>query len=284
MKKKILLLITIMVIIAGFFSGCEETTSNGDITEDSDEVELINYTIETFGAEIGERPEKIGDGFIHNELAKNGYYQIEGTIKNIAGKTLTNVTVKVDLFDKNHTYLGSEFSDPENIFDLPLPDKETADFKINIIYLYTESYFLEVEEIEFDFVIGPDETTDNGGSDGDTNGETDEIELIDYTIETFGGEYGYKPEKIGDGFIHNEKALNGYYKITGTIKNIAGRMLSNVTVKVDFYDRNHSYLDSKSEYILNLQDADTADFKIICLCFSSYFEDVDQIEFDISAK
>ena len=158
-----------MVISFGFLCGCNETTNNGEKTEDSDEVELINYTIETFGAEIGERPGKIGDGFIHTEQAKNGYYQIKGTIKNIAGRTLNNITVKVDLYDKNHTYLGSEYPEPKNILDLPLLDKVTADFKINIIYLYTESYFEEVDQLEFDILIGPDETTDNGDPDGETD-------------------------------------------------------------------------------------------------------------------
>jgi len=150
LKKLIILLIGIILINIGFFSGCIETTNNDDLNEDTDKVEIVTYTIETFGAEIGERPEKIGDGFIHNETAKNGYYQIKGKIKNIAGRALKNITVKVDLFDKNHTFLGSEYSKSKNIFDLPLSDNETADFKINIIYLYTPSYFLEVEEIEFD--------------------------------------------------------------------------------------------------------------------------------------
>jgi len=143
MKKKILLLIAMMVISVGFFSGCNETTSNGDIDGDSNEVELVNYIIETFGADLGMKPEKIGDGFIHNEQAKNGYYKITGTIKNIAGRMLNNITVKVDFYDINHTYLGSE---SENI--LNLPDTNTADFKI--ICLCFSSYFEDVEQIEFD--------------------------------------------------------------------------------------------------------------------------------------
>lgn len=133
--------------------------------------------------------------------------------------------------------------------------------------------------ISVGFLSGCDETTSNGG----INGDSDEVELVNYKIETFGADKGSKPEKIGDGFIHTEKAKNGYYKITGTIKNIAGRMLNNITVKVDFYDINHTYLASKSDYILNLPDT-TDDFKIIYLCFSSYFENIDQIEFDISAS
>ena len=134
--------------------------------------------------------------------------------------------------------------------------------------------------ISVGFLSGCDETTSNGG----TTGDSDEVEIVNYKIETFGADKGFKPEKIGDGFIHNEKAKNGYYKITGTIKNIAGRMLNNITVKVDFYDINHSYLASKSDYILNLTNTNTDDFKVICLCYSSYFENVDQIEFDISAS
>ena len=145
MKKTILLIFAMMVISVGFLSGCVETTDNGDTTEETDEVELVNYTIETFGGEYGYKPEKIGDGFIHTEQAKNGYYQIKGTIKNIAGRTLNNITVKVNLYDKNHTYLGSE---SENI--LNVPHNETANFKINIIGIYTESYYEDVEEIEFD--------------------------------------------------------------------------------------------------------------------------------------
>ena len=134
--------------------------------------------------------------------------------------------------------------------------------------------------ISVGFLSGCDETTSNGGITGDS----DEVEIVNYKIETFGADLGSKPEKIGDGFIHNEKAKNGYYKITGTIKNIAGRMLNNITVKVDFYDRNHSYLASKSDYILNLTNTNTDDFKVIYLCYSSYFENIDQIEFDISAS
>jgi hypothetical protein len=179
-----------LVISIGFFSGCIETANNDDSTEDTGQVEIVTYKIETFGAEIGERPGKIGDGFIYNETAKNGYYQITGTIKNIAGRTLNNITIKVNLYDENYTYLGSENTEPEDIFDLPLMDNETADFKINIIYLYTENYFFEIDDIEINVLVGSDETTDNG----DSNGETDEIDLISYTIETFGGEYGLKPE------------------------------------------------------------------------------------------
>jgi len=288
LKKLIILLIGIILINIGFFSGCIETTNNDDLNEDTDKVEIVTYTIETFGAEIGERPEKIGDGFIHNETAKNGYYQIKGTIKNIAGRTLNNITVKIDLYDKNYTYLGSEYTEPKDISDLPLSDKETADFEINIIYLYTESYFLEIEEIEFDILIGSDGVKDNDDLDGDSNGETDEIDLISYTIETFGGEYGYKPEKIGDGFIHTEHAKNGYYQIKGTIKNIAGRTLKNITVKVDLFDKNHTYLGSeysksKNIFDLPLLDNETANFKIniVYLYIPSYFLEVEEIEFDI---
>jgi len=130
------------------------------------------------------------------------------------------------------------------------------------------------------FISGCNETTSNG----DTAENTDKVELVNYKIETFGADLGMKPEKIGDGFIHNEKAKNGYYKITGTIKNIAERMLNNITVKVNFYDINHNYLTSESDYIENLTNANTDDFKIIYLCFSNYFEIIDEIEFDISAS
>ena len=96
MNKKILLLIVVIMISVGFFSGCDEPSSNGGINGDSEKVEIVNYKIETFGADLGMKPEIIGDGFIHNESAKNGYYKITGTIKNIAGRMLNNITIKVD--------------------------------------------------------------------------------------------------------------------------------------------------------------------------------------------
>ena len=279
MKKSKIFLIAIIVINIGFLSGCIETTNNGAVNGDTDKVEIITYKIETFGAEIGEKPEKIGEGFIHNETAKNGYYKITGTIKNIARKTLINITIKADFYN-NNTYLGSE-SD----IILRLSDKDTADF--NIICLSTESYFENVDQLEFYILIGGYETTDNS----DLDGETDEIELINYTIETFGGEYGYKPEKIGDGFIHTEQAKNGYYQIKGIIKNIAGITLKNITIKVDLFDKNHTYLGSeysKPEKIfdLPLQDNETADFKIniIYLYIPGYFLEVEEIEFDIKGS
>ena len=108
MKKMAILLIAIMVISVGFFSGCDETASNGDINGDTEKVEIVNYKIETFGAELGYKPEKIGDGFIHTEIAKNGYYKVTGTIKNIAGRMLNIITVKVDFYDINHSYLTSK--------------------------------------------------------------------------------------------------------------------------------------------------------------------------------
>ena len=146
MKKTILLLIGLMMISVGFLSGCNETTNNGDTTEDSDLVELVNYYIETFGAELGMKPEKIGDGFVHDERAKNGYYKITGTIKNIAGRTLNNVTIKVDFYDINNTYLTSESDYVEN-----LTNSSTYDFKI--ILLCYSSCFEEVEQIEFDISV-----------------------------------------------------------------------------------------------------------------------------------
>ncbi len=134
--------------------------------------------------------------------------------------------------------------------------------------------------ISLGFLSGCDKPTSNGG----TTEDKDLVEIVNYKIETFGAELGFKPEKIGDGFIHTEQAKNGYYKITGTIKNIAGRMLNSITVKVDFYDINNSYLTSKSGYVKNLPDTNTTDFKVIYLGNSSYFEEIEQIEFDISAS
>jgi hypothetical protein len=131
-------------------------------------------------------------------------------------------------------------------------------------------------------IVGSLSGCDEADTNDSDNGYSDEIEIVNYQIETFGAELGIKPEKIGNGFIHTEIAKNGYYKITGTIKNIAGRILNNVTIKADFYDINKSYLTSKSEYVENLANTKTHNFKIIYLGSSSHFEKIDQMEFDIS--
>jgi len=77
-------------------------------------------------------------------------------------------------------------------------------------------------------------------------GENKEVEIIDYEVTTNWktGDYVYGiTDHVEYGFYHNisdEEVAKGsqgiYYKISGTLKNIAGRKLDKITIDAVFYD------------------------------------------------
>lgn len=110
-------------------------------------------------------------------------------------------------------------------------------------------------------------------------GDIDKIQILNYSIATENGSY-FDYEKIADGFVYSENASR--YKINGSVKNIAGEMLGNVKVYVEFYDSNDTYLDSEYDYKYDLPDGYIWDFEVTYSKYQDYFEYVDHIGFDIS--
>lgn len=104
-------------------------------------------------------------------------------------------------------------------------------------------------------------------------GDTDKVEMVSYSIET----YDNNGEKIGGGFVHDSKAY--LYKITGTVKNIAGEMLNVIWTSAKFYDRGNNYLNSLTYAISDLANNYTANFSMTYPSSEVHFENVDSIQF-----
>lgn len=138
MKKQLIILGITFLLLAVVFSGCQDNkTDNGSkILGDTDKVELVMYSIETYD----KTHEKIGDGFVHD--SKANYYKITGTVKNIAGRYLDRVYTGARFYDNNNNYLNKKvFSTP----DLVINSK--ANFTMT--YPSSDEYFGKVESVKF---------------------------------------------------------------------------------------------------------------------------------------
>ena len=108
---------------------------------------------------------------------------------------------------------------------------------------------------------------------GDLLGDTDKLELVNYSIETL----DIDREKIGDGFVPDSKAY--LYEITGTVKNIAGVVLARAYTGARFFDINNNYLNSKLYSTPNLAINSTANFSMNYASWEENFEKVEYVKF-----
>jgi len=120
----------------------------------------------------------------------------------------------------------------------------------------------------------------------ETTGATDKVQLVNHIVETYGANSGWEvPVKIGDGFMHNEQSKNGYYKVSGTVKNIAGTMLNMVIISVKFYDSNDNYLHTEQYFINSLPNSYTGDFTVsFHASSSSYYDKAEKVKFEIDTR
>ena len=125
-------------------------------------------------------------------------------------------------------------------------------------------------------------------NDVDVTGDTSEIELLGYNITTtwwvvvYGGSEKYEKS----GFYHGypSDAFNKQYKISGTVKNIAGKTLDKVNITANFYDSNNNFLASKTDSKNIFIDTYTWDFEIICSSINEYFEEIDHLKFEFEVS
>ena len=110
----------------------------------------------------------------------------------------------------------------------------------------------------------------SGCTEQDISGDTDKVELLNYSIETQKWDYEYK--NIGNGFIHSEDA--DLYLITGTVKNIAGELLNSIKITAKFYDKTNNYLREETTYLGSIANTYTENFRISYDDTEKYFEDV----------
>ncbi len=116
---------------------------------------------------------------------------------------------------------------------------------------------------------------------GQVSDNTNEAELLNYFIKTVKGTW-YDESKIGDGFVHSDDAER--YVITGTVRNISNKSLDKITIKAYFYDIDNVLLNTKSETVYYITKGSIDNFEIAYYSYDQYFEVVDSVEFEISAK
>jgi len=148
MKKQLVIIGIIALLICSGLSGCQEskTVYKPPTSGDTDEVELLNCTIETYGAtnSFSSQIIKLGNGFIHNSTYNYTYYVIKGTIKNIARYILHHIVITVNFYDKNKNYLANE---SVKIFDLRRTYMD--DFEVSYVKQYP--FFDNITQVVIDF-------------------------------------------------------------------------------------------------------------------------------------
>ena len=155
MKQQISILVTFLIVSILTFSGCVE---NKDTTNNNtDKLELINYYIITEAYSYDTNWTNFGDGFyfnnlpeiVHNEagiyLAEEftkARYRINGTVKNIADEALYSITVNLNFYDGNNTFLTSE--QLNNFSKLPVGGTWNFEYE----YDYYDDYFQDIDHLE----------------------------------------------------------------------------------------------------------------------------------------
>lgn len=148
MNNKLIAIGIILVILFVGLSGCNELDKlSNNISGDEGLVEIHNVTVETrwlisqgFGSPSLDYTE---NGFYHGVNASDDgvymlKYMISGTLKNVAGRKLSHITIRGKFYDANDIYLFSSDSTFDGrIYDLP----DT----------YTRSWDIEIPEINFDY-------------------------------------------------------------------------------------------------------------------------------------
>ena len=144
--NKSVIMAGIVVPLFIILSGCNQFSGNQSltlpyrtvITGDTDKIEIVNFSIQTQKG-IDNGYEKIADGFVYTEYAKQ--YVINGTAKNTAGRTLSNVEITVKFYDVNGSHLSTKKDSISNL-------TETWDFRI--IYFASSPYFKSIDHIKIE--------------------------------------------------------------------------------------------------------------------------------------
>jgi len=137
----------------------------------------------------------------------------------------------------------------------------------------------------------------------DQTGNTDEIELVSYSVttEAYSHKTGWKnfgenfqPDALPEIVAHDppylsEEYTKGRYNILATVKNIAGHDISNCHITLNFYDTNDSYLFSKQiNNFTGLPDTHTRvlgwDYRIDDSKYGKYFEDIRDMNISMGAQ
>lgn len=157
---------------------------------------------------------------------------------------------------------------------------KSIDLRRKIMKKQMKSYVIL---IVFLIVIVSCGCTEKNSNNSHISGDSDKIQIITYSIETQKhtaldmGDW----IKIHDNFSYSEDAER--YFISGTIKNIAGYMLSRVNITANFFDNTDQFLDSVTTSIDNLGNMNVSNFEISYWDHDLFFQNVDHVKFNIIA-
>lgn len=117
-------------------------------------------------------------------------------------------------------------------------------------------------------------------------GDIDQIEITDYSVTTqwYIPGYGTYQNYSKPGFYKHypETSYNPKYIVIGTAKNIAGRNLDEIEIKISYYDSNSNRLASENTTILNLGYAQSKDFTVNLYLTNENYRNIEKIKFFIS--
>jgi len=118
-------------------------------------------------------------------------------------------------------------------------------------------------------------------------GDTELVKIVNYTIYTT-AETEFTYDKLGVGFIHNDKATNYYVRVNFSIDNIYEAVGEKKFI-VNFLDHNDNYLDSSWYKLHDIGEWTGILLQIRCVIFTiskdsmgDNFEKVEKISFRIS--
>ena len=104
--------------------------------------------------------------------------------------------------------------------------------------------------------------------------KTEKVEVTNYNIVTLDWT---ETEELGEGFNYTEDAY--FYKVSGTIKNIAYEHINQVNIGVHFYDENNNFIHIELAYVGSLEILESKGFSVTYSRFEEDFEHADHVTF-----
>ncbi len=139
-KHQLIIGVIIIILLAVGLSGCNE------LQQGNTDIEIVNYSVESWNHILFEEDVKVGDGFIHTGGVNR--YKIRGNVKNNAGKHLDAITIRAKFYDLGGNLLYEEV---EIVSNLPNSYEKEFLFEIsgNLI-----SYFENIDSVSLSATEG----------------------------------------------------------------------------------------------------------------------------------
>jgi hypothetical protein len=122
----------------------------------------------------------------------------------------------------------------------------------------------------------------------EVHGETDIVEIIDYSVITlwhipgYGAYQTYSQPGFYDDYPDN--AYKPRYNISGTVKNIAGRSLKEIILTVVFCDSDMKEIDSENTTLIEFGYGQIKKFTVNHFSNNQQFKNIENVKFYVSSS